>query len=215
MRSAEFSRSGAVGWSGCPDVLRSWVLESCNRMAAELGPEHLGAYLHGSLASGSFHAPKSDVDLLFVVAHGLEPEVRRRFARTAAESNANRPIVGSLECSVVRRATLRARTHPAPVESRFSEGMTSDILDDRLDWRFLTTRGQPDLDGPPVSEVFSPFDRQDFLDAVRRDREWILDGENLLATPYYGILNVARSIWIAESRSPRPLRARVRPPRRS
>jgi streptomycin 3"-adenylyltransferase len=211
----EFSRTGATGWPTCVDPLRTWVLESCERLATTLGASHVGTYLHGSLASGSFHAPKSDVDLMFVVEGALEPGARRSFARAAAESNTSRPIVGSLECAVVQRATLGERIHPAPVEAGFREGDTAGILGDRVDWG----RAEPDPDvaahvqaiceygiaivGPPVTEVFRRFAERDVLEAVRGDREWILEGENLIGTPYYGILNVARSVWIAEAGSNR------------
>ena len=203
------------GWDDCDATLRSWVEETCGELQARLGVHHVGSYLHGSLAAGSFHPPKSDIDVLFVVDGALDAETRRGFAVAAALANRDRPIIGSLECSVVRRSVLAEQLHPMPFEVHFGEEWTDDILSDRFD--FHADRTDPDLAahvqatcefgvvlaGPGVADVFTALPRADFLDSLHGDLVWILGGENILESPFYGILNVARILWVIEEVSPR------------
>lgn len=207
--------TAGFGWDNCDPALSGWVREICDRIAAELASHHVGTYLHGSLAAGSFFPPKSDVDVLFVVDDVLDPETRRRCAIAAASGNGMRPITGSLECSVVRQRALDALVHPMDFEVHFGEEWTDDILAGRFD--FELERTDPDLAahvqatcefgvvlaGPPVADVFTPFARADFVDSVSRDLAWILDGENILESPFYGVLNTARILWVLEEVSPR------------
>lgn len=204
-----------VGWEDCDPTLRAWVLETCRMLQAELGTNHLGTYLHGSLAAGSFYPPKSDVDVLFVVDVPLTPDGRQRFATSAARLNQSRPIIGSFECTVVRRDELASPVHPMPFEVHFGEEWTDDILSGRAD--FVTERSDPDLAahvqatcefgvvlaGLDVPDVFTSLPRGDFVDSIRGDLEWILEGENILGSPFYGVLNVARILWVLEAASSR------------
>lgn len=204
-----------IGWEDCYPALREWVIETCAGLQTELGPHHVGTYLHGSLAAGSFYPPKSDVDVLFIVDAPLDAETRRQFAIAAALANRRRPIIGSLECSVVRQSALTERLHPMPFEVHFGEEWTDDILSNRFD--FGVDRTDPDLAahiqatvefgvvlaGPEVADVFTAFPRADFVDSIRRDLTWILEGENILESPFYGVLNVARILWVLEAASPR------------
>ena len=48
------------GWVDCDTTLRGWVMATCAGLQDELGASHVGTYLHGSLAAGSFYAPKSE-----------------------------------------------------------------------------------------------------------------------------------------------------------
>lgn len=204
-----------VGWEDCDPALRTWVKATCTGLRAELGENHVGTYLHGSLAAGSFHPPKSDVDVLVVVQDSLGAETRRRFAISAALANRQRPITGSLECSVVRRSVLAERSHPMPFEVHFGEELTDEILSGRTD--FEVDRTDPDLAahvqatcefgvalaGPEVADVFTPLPRADFVESIRGDLDWILEGENILESPFYGVLNVGRILWVLEEASPR------------
>jgi predicted nucleotidyltransferase len=204
-----------LGWKDCDPRLRTWVTETCTGLQAELGAEHVGTYLHGSLAAGSYYPPKSDVDLLFVVDGPLDVETRRKFSISAAQANRRRPITGSLECSVVRRSALAERLHPMPFEVHFGEEWTDAILTGRAD--FEVDRSDSDLvahvqatcefgvvlAGPEVADVFTAFPRSDFVDSIRGDLAWILEGENILESPFYGVLNVGRILWVLEEASPR------------
>ena len=204
-----------AGWGACDPTIREWVEEVCGALASELGGNHVGTYLHGSLASGSFFPPKSDVDVLFVAEEPLAPDARRRFARTAVEVTRERPILGGLECSVVLRDDLERRVHPMPFEAHFGEDHVREILEDRVDWATNRTDGDlashvqaicefgTVLSGPPVPAVFRPPRRADFLDSIRADSDWIVEDEHILASPFYGVLNLARVLWVLEGVSER------------
>lgn len=202
-------------WPDCDPAVREWVEEATERLCGDLEPGLVGAYLHGSLAAGAFHPPKSDVDLLFVVRGPLSPEVREHFTRRCVEVSRGRPLVGGLECSVVRARSAREVPHPMPFEAHFGEEHTADVLEGRIDYG--VTRRDPDLAahvqavrevgtvlrGAPVEEVFGPVPRADFLDSVGRDLAWILEGDHLVESPVYGVLNLCRMLWVAESGSER------------
>jgi len=202
-----------LGWEECGPELRGWVTDSCGLIQAELGARHVGTYLHGSLAAGSFYPPKSDVDLLFVVDRALDTETRRRCAVAAALGNRERPITGSLECSVVSRRALETVVHPMAFEVHFGEEWADDVLSGRFD--FEVDRTDPDLAahvqatcevgvvlaGPDVHDVFTPFPRAHFIDSIWSDLVWILEGENILESPFYGVLNVARILWVLKKES--------------
>jgi streptomycin 3"-adenylyltransferase len=175
----------------------------------------VGTYLHGSLASGSYHHPKSDVDLLFVVDRELSVDRRRRFARAAARAHRDRPMLGGLECTVVRRSVLADRPHPAPIEVSFAEGDLDAVDADRMDHSSAPLNSDlaahvqalcefgVALEGPPVSDIFSPYPRADFLDSIRADWAWILEDEHIIESPFYGVLNIARGLWVLEAVSTR------------
>ena len=94
---------GSVGerWPTCDSGVHTWVSRVIDVLCADLGPNLVGAYLHGSLASGSFFRPKSDVDILFVVDQPLDVNARRSFGLSCTDVSRQRPIVGGLECSVI------------------------------------------------------------------------------------------------------------------
>jgi streptomycin 3"-adenylyltransferase len=207
--------SPGMSWATCSTPLRAWINATRSRIEDALGPAHVGTYLHGSLASGSFRTPKSDVDLIVVVEGSLDVPQRHQVARAAALMNSIRPIVGSLECSVVRRDALRRATHPLPCQVQFREELSDPILWGAIDLDHevldpdLTAHVQAicefgvALSGPPVDEVFTPLPRSDFLDAILGDLAWILEGEHVLESPYYAILNAGRILWVLEDHSVR------------
>ena len=85
--------------------------------------------LHGSLATGSFFRPKSDVDLLVVVEHALSDSTRRSLAVDLVELFHRRPILGGIEVSAVTRLSLEFLPHPMPYEFHFSEKWVDDVQD--------------------------------------------------------------------------------------
>lgn len=214
MSGHEGSRRGR-GLTDVDEPIRGWVFEVCRELRNDLGPNHVGTYLHGSLAAGSFHPPKSDVDVLFVVERPLDTAVRRRFSMTAVRATRDRPIVGGLECSVILRGAAANPVHPIPYEVHFSEDWVDDLGEDRIAFdenrtdRDLAAHVQATcefgipLAGPPVSSVFTPPRKEDFLDSVLYDFDWIVEGEHILESPFYGVLNVARVIWALENVSGR------------
>ena len=204
-----------LGWSECEGRLRTWVLDTCAQIERELGANHVGTYLHGSLAASSFHPPKSDIDILFVVEHALDAKSRLHVSVAAALANQRRPITGSLECSILRRSALSDGQHPLPFEVHFGEEWAEDILAGRFD--FEAERTDTDLaahvqavcevgivlTGAAIEEIFQPLPRSVFVHSLLGDLEWILAKENILESPFYGVLNVARILWVLEEASPR------------
>jgi len=100
---------------------------------------------------------------------------------------------------------LRPR-HPVAYELHFGEELSDSILDGSFD--FAQTQGvDPDLVahlavarckgialyGAQASEVLGAVPWSDFLDAILAgDLDWILSRENLLSSPFYGVLNACR-----------------------
>ena len=74
-------------WPNCDADVAAWVSGTVKSLCGELVADFVGAYLHGSLAAGSFYRPKSDVDLLFVVRGPLPSAARRVFAETCVHTS--------------------------------------------------------------------------------------------------------------------------------
>ncbi len=185
--------------------LRSFLVDVVNTLQNELGNNLAAIILHGSLAMGTFYAPKSDVDLL-VLVQDTSGEQARRLYDLFEQLHACRPYVGGLEVSVIKLADARSPKHPMPYLVHFSE---------------TTIRCQPWPDGVlPTDEDLiahltvarqhgrSLYGSQNmigelpwpaYLASVRSDIDWILCDENILKSPYYGILNLCRWAMMAET----------------
>lgn len=165
-----------------------------------------GAYLQGSLATGCFHRAKSDLDLLIVVDDPLPATARARTARRLAEASLTRPILGDVELSVLTAANARTFVHPSPFELHYSETWRAAILADEVDYteertdedlavHVTMTRARGlSLAGPPPHELLGPATPAAYVDSVIGDIEWLLSDDNLLGSPYYGVLNICRTL---------------------
>lgn len=162
-------------------------------------------FLHGSLATGSFYRPKSDVDVLAVVEHSVIESERRALAVDLLELHDRRPIIGGAEISVVRRASLAAFVHPMPYEFHFSEKWAEEVriggsgpsgTDRDLAAHCTMTRLRGvALFGPAPASVVGEIPRAAYLDAVMDDAEWILGG-GIVESPFYGVLNLCRILQL-------------------
>lgn len=196
------------GWPECDEDVRRWVRQIVRHLSAVLGEQHVGTYLHGSLASGSFHPPKSDVDMLFVSDGPLAADRRGAFARTCVALTRERPLVGSLECSVVTAAAAARPVLDLPYEAHFGDELVDAILGGHLDYGARRTDADlvahiralhefgVCLSGPPIAAVFGAVGRADFMASVGADLRWILEDEHLLESPFYGVLNACRALWL-------------------
>lgn len=168
----------------------------------------VGTYLHGSLASGAYFPPKSDVDLLFVVERPLDPALRERLSLTCVDAAAARPTLGTLELSVLLRDATRAGEFPMDCELHFGENTVGPVLSGTADYgpgardddlpahiRCLQETGVV-IAGAPIDEVFAPVPSPVFRSAVEADQEWILEGDHILESPVYGVLNLCRGLWL-------------------
>lgn len=202
-------------WPDCDPETAAWLEDTTRRLSGLLGLDHVGTYLHGSLASGSYYPPKSDVDLLFVSSGRLSVGRRVAFLKACVEVSENRPMVGGLECSVVTLQSVLEGTYPTPYEVHFGEELVATITAEQIDLEEDPTDSDLAahfqaiqefgvcLLGRPVQEVFGPVNRSHFMDSVERDLHWILEGENLLQSPFYGILNACRVLWVWSGHSRR------------
>jgi predicted nucleotidyltransferase len=202
-------RGRPQGWETADADIRAFVESSVGRVADQLGsPEFVGAYLHGSLAMGSFYRPKSDLDILFVVEESLLPHHRRQVALTLCHLSDERPNLGDLEVSVLRRADTANFHQPLPFELHYSEKWKSQIRRDVVDW--APQRTDPELAvyccavqargiclrGTPIRDAFSPVPTEDTRAAILDDLDWTLEEDHILESPYYGVLNCCRVLLL-------------------
>lgn len=202
-------------WPECdPDVSR-FVERVLEALRAELGDALVGVYLHGSLALGSYYKPKSDIDLLLVVRQALDFARRDRVSRLFLRLSEDRPTIGDVEVSAVTEHAARSFEHPMPFELHYSTSWNERIARGEVD--YAEDRRDPDLAahvtsvresgvallGPEPTEVFAPVPEEDFLDSILDDLEWIVEGDNILSSPFYGVLNGCRVLLVHTDRSRR------------
>lgn len=192
-------------WQSVDDDLRAFILEVAEEMKERLRPNGFtGAYLHGSLAMSCFYRPKSDLDILFVVDQSMIDSERRSAALGLCDLSDRRPITGDLEVSVLLREDAKSFRHPSAFELHYSEEHKSAIRAGTIDLKgekkdvdlachltVLRQRGHCLL-GEPVDTVFGAVPIDSFRDSVLDDLDWILANENIIESPFYGILNCCR-----------------------
>ena len=195
-------------WHDCDTDIRQHVEEMVEVLRAELDPNLTGIYLHGSLAMGSFYRPKSDIDVLVVVRELLWPERRRAVAERLAALASTRPIIGFIELSVILATDARSVPAPMPYQVHYSEEWHDRIVAGKVDYASDGTdldliahvthqlqRGVT-LHGTPHHEVFGTPPWSAYLDAVMADFRWLLDGDHVVETPYYAVLNICRTLQL-------------------
>lgn len=168
----------------------------------------VGIYLHGSLATGSYYFPKSDIDIIVVVTKPLLPEVAKELNILIARYSDLRPTVGDIELSAVTADTARNVPEPVPYELHYSSSWRDRILNDEVQYGnnpfdsdlyahllYVKKRGCC-LYGESIHKVFGNVNWDNFMFAVMDDLHWILADENILESPYYGILNICRSFQL-------------------
>jgi streptomycin 3"-adenylyltransferase len=200
--------SRAQSWSTCDPDVSAYVDRLCAELTSQLAQDLVGIYLHGSLAMGSYYRPKSDIDVLVVVREPLDVSRRRAVAESVARLAADRPTVGFVELSVITATAARDVPVPMPYEVHYSEEWHDRIVAGVADYEgvrtdldllahvtHLTQRGVA-LRGRPVAEVFGVPPWSAFLDAVLADARWLLHGDHLVETPYYGVLNICRVLQL-------------------
>lgn len=168
----------------------------------------MGSYLHGSLAAGAYHPPKSDVDLLFVVERPMDPALRERVSLTCVDAAAGRPTLGTIELSVLLREATASGAFPMGYQMQFGEDRVESVLSGTADYgpgsvddRFPTCircvqETGVVLSGAPIDDVFAPVPGPVFRAAIESDQRWILEGDHILESPVYGVLNLCRGLWL-------------------
>lgn len=202
MRSPTLPMSGQA-WPRCDADVAEFLEGTVAVTHRALGADLVGIYLHGSLAMGCYYRPKSDLDLLVVTA-ALDPGRRRALAQAIACHAQTRPTTGNLELSAITAPVAAQVPVPVPLEVHYSSQWHEHILAGDVDWS--ATRWDPDLPahllsvrqrgavlhGPPIADVVGQVPWSAFRAAVLDDFAWIVDGDNVLTTPFYGVLNICR-----------------------
>ncbi|ACQ78717.1 conserved hypothetical protein [Beutenbergia cavernae DSM 12333] len=196
----------AQSWATADPDIRSYVSAAVGLFTDELGDGVAGVVLHGSLAAGCFYRAKADLDLLVVVADPIEPTSRARLSRGLAQLAGTRPILGDLEVSAITAAAAATFRHPSPYELHYSAAWRDAVLEGRVDVAAQQVDGDlaghvvvsrargVALLGPPPVELFGAVPLEAFRDSVGADLAWTLSDDHLLESPYYGVLNVARTL---------------------
>ncbi|WP_161808110.1 aminoglycoside adenylyltransferase domain-containing protein [Mesorhizobium sp. 1M-11] len=189
------------------DILRNHIAGVVDDLRTELGDRLCAVILHGSLAMESFHAPKSDVDLL-VLVEDLSADQARRLYSLFERHHSHRPYAGGLEVSVIDAADAKSPQHPLPSLVHFSETTSGwqpwpegkpPTDEDLLAHLTVARHRGRSLHGPAPRDAIGELPWADYLASVRGDIDWILEDENILGSPYYGILNLCRWAMMAEA----------------
>lgn len=191
-------------WFTCDPSIRDYLRGLVSLLGESLADNRTGVYLHGSLATGSWFPPKSDMDILVVVDCELEPDRAGALNLAIARYSLTRPTVGDIELSAITRAAAHDVPAEMPFELHYSEDWRQRIFDSQV----IYGNGKTDIDlqahllcvkrrgiclcGAPIAEVFGDVPWQRFMAAILDDFDWIAAGENIRASPYYGILNICR-----------------------
>lgn len=192
----------------CDEDIRLFLARLTDSFRQLLSGNLVGVYVHGSLAMGCFRRAKSDCDVLVVAANVLGQQTRRDAAILACDLSDERPTVGDLEMHVLLADRTRSFTHPLPFEVHYGSEWKKDIRAGRAEFPDTQTdrdlaahctsvraRGRT-LTGSEIPDVFGPVPREAYLDALLYDLEWITQGENILQSPFYGVLNACRILMV-------------------
>ena len=195
-------------WDNCDEDFKLFTLELVKKLKSLLDNMLTGVYLHGSLAMGSYYRPKSDIDLIVVVDTALDAALAEQVGVMIATHACQRPTLGNGERSVITADTARHVPIPTPFEVHYSSQWHDRILRGKVDYScrrtdsdlcshlmYVTKRGIR-LFGKPIHEVFGKVEWEDFMVSVLSDGHWILEGSNILKTPYYGVLNICRILQL-------------------
>lgn len=217
-READHDAGRPQSWHNVDADLRGFVEEAVGVVRSQLESfGYVGTYLHGSLAMGCFYRPKSDIDLLFVVEDKLTPDARRGIASALCQVSDQRPILGDVEASVLRRKHAQHFSHPLPFEVHYSETWKPRIERGEIDYAVdrqdsdlaahcaVTRRRGIRIDGPPIADVFGDVPIKAYRTAVIDDLRWIVEDDHLLSTPFYGVLNCCRCLAQASTGWSEPL----------
>lgn len=194
-------------WQKCDRDIKDYIEQLVELAKANLA-NLTGVYLHGSLAMGSYYRPKSDIDLIIVVANELKPGVRKILSKTVAEYSQKRPTIGNIELSVITEATAKKTPNPPPYEIHVSSDWHDRIMSEEVDY----TKTSTDIDllshllyvkqrglciyGKPMEKVFGEIAWEDYMYAVLDDFKWIIEDQHILETPYYSVLNICRTLQL-------------------
>ncbi len=182
--------------------VRQFVIRVAAVLGEVLQDSLAGIYLHGSLATGSFHRERSDIDFIAVTTRSLTQDERAALARVLVRLSDERPTVRDIELTVITQEHAQHFTHPLPYELHYSDAYHELFRRKRFD--FQVQRESRDLAvqlvearergvalfGPPPERVFGLVPWYAYIDSLREDFMWA--GERAAEMPLYAILNACR-----------------------
>lgn len=194
-------------WNTCPDDVRAPVDTVIEDFNAILEGSLIGAYLHGSLATGCFNPTRSDIDILMVTESQLSNTQYRDMAKVMLDVSEH-PY--PFELSTMADGYLKVWEHPCPYDFHYSkdwrERMTK-MLEDET-WQSWTAPQNKDGDlaghitianhrgvtlfGKALHEALPDVPMEHYRASILSDYYWLI--ENNLGNQVYGILNMCR-IW--------------------
>jgi streptomycin 3"-adenylyltransferase len=191
--------------------VRQYLVHIAAALGEVLGDTLAGLYVHGSLATGSFHRERSDIDLIAVTRAKLTAEWRESVARTLVRLSDARPVPGDIEVSVVQERYARAFEHPMPYEVHYSSSWHEPIR--RRQFDFAVDRTNVDLAanivdvrergvtlyGPSPSVMFGPVPWHAFINALQADFDWTR--AHVGDMPVYAVLSACRVLHGTTSRT--------------
>lgn len=200
-------------WATCHTAIKRYVNGFVALLKSEVKENLKGVYLHGSLATGSFYPPKSDLDIIGVTFRPLSPQRAQQLNYKISLYALRRPITGNLEFSMIHSAIALWPPNPPPYLLHYSAQWHDRIQKGQVDYSAHMT----DIDllahltvikkrgvclyGSPIQNTFGEPNWNDFMYAVVDDLKWILSGETLWQRPAYGILNICRSLQLLRENS--------------
>jgi streptomycin 3"-adenylyltransferase len=192
-------------WNNCPTDVKTQILSLVDGLAGLLAENIIGIYLHGSLAMGCFNPQRSDLDLLVVTHHTMDPGTKQRIAEMLLlASCAPNPI----EISFLHYDELRPWQYPTPYDFHYSETwretMQQALQSDAWQHWNKDNHTDPDLAahititnqrgicllGTPINEVMPDVPKEDYRASILNDIQNALNGK--MDDPLYSILNVCR-----------------------
>jgi predicted nucleotidyltransferase len=171
-------------------------------ITATTGPDLVGLYLYGSLATGDFDERISDIDLLAVLSIEISPELAARLERVHDQLAEDNPSWrGRIEVVYVSALGLANLRVVPPRIHVISSGEPFHVISASTDWIITWYPARHNgiaVVGPRATEVVPVTSFDEYANAVRnhmrRFRERIPD-DAALGTQAYAVLTVCRGLY--------------------
>ncbi len=198
-------------WPDCDDDIRALVASVVDLSVASLGRNLAAVHLYGSLTTGAYHRPKSDLDFIVCVAEPLSDAVRGEIWHGLLALSDRRPTLGDIELSIITKATATRPVHPMPYELHFGENLKEAIRagvmrhpelarDEDLAANFMTCQRRGVLLHGDQQQALGELSWQDYEASILEDFDWIAADKNILESPFYGVLNMCRILKVLVER---------------
>lgn len=184
--------------------LRQYLIRIAGTLGEKLGDALAGLYVHGSLATGSYHRERSGIDLIGVVSRKLTPREREGVARLFVRLSDERPAAGDLSATVVQERYARSFEHPMPYEVHYSGPWHERIRRGAVDFKHdeaavdlaakivdVRERGVT-LVGPAPESIFGPVPWHAYINAL--EAEFAGARRSIAERPVQAILGACRTL---------------------